>query len=221
MNEVIVNLTIESLSDESLKYFCKANNLNKAMKKDEKIINHCIELKNKYFKDTSIDILVTKFNNNHIKENYFLFGRDKVYCNVLEKINKNNIVCGIMYAFHAPDVKIREDNIEDILYIDSWQKSFNKACKDKLYELFNKQIISINSNLYISGSLEPGTYGIDPYSTKSFFKVCNGRKLNIKITKSDTLNPINSVVALNLILSKTSIVKVNNSNLNWGVTLPR
>ena len=208
MNELLVNLTIESLLNNSLKYFCQSNNLNKNLKRDERIIKHCIALRDKYFLNTSINILATKINSNHIKDNYFLFGRDKIYCDMLENINKDSIICGIVYTFHAPEVKIREDKTEDILYIDSWQKAFIKACRDELHELFIKKIARANPNIYISKALEPGKYGIDPYCIKSFFKVCNGKKLNIRVTKSDTLNPINSVIALNLILNKDYLNKL-------------
>lgn len=205
MNVMVLKLSVKEIAESSEAYFrnkCgfthRKKNLEKSLKASEAIFK-------KYFAHSEMDILIKRFGKNHIINDEFVFGNNRIFCNVLNRIDHSNILGGYMYIFCAPSAEIPEDDILEEFYADTWQTAFIDAARDKLREkIIELAKKDFKGNVFLTDSFGPGYYGIDGNTVPYFYEYINGKEAGIVLTKYGMMDPTKSFIGMFLVMDQES-----------------
>ena len=96
-----------------------------------------------------------------VQNDRFSFGKQEIFCTVLERIDRSKITEGYLYAFHAPDFPVEEASS---LLSQYYLETFQIACMDVVREWVRDYLArkhSVTSPHYCSDSFGPGYYGME------------------------------------------------------------
>ena len=145
----------------------------------------------------SIKVLLQPFEKECIQAGFFMFGETNIRCNILEKICREQIVCGYLYCFHAPDIPMGE---KTSLLMQYYIELFQIACMDVTKEYVQEYLEKKHStdNAFCSPSFGPGYYGMNIDAVKPLLDLMNSQKAGVS-WKQDNMQPSMSIAGIYLV----------------------
>lgn len=145
-----------------------------------------------------VKILIQPFAAECAKDGYFMFGKERIRCTVLDKIDRRQVTQGYLYAFHAPELSIEE---ADSLLEQYYMQVFQIACMDVLRDWLQKyleQKHSVRTKQFCSPSFGPGYYGMELDAVKKLLELMNAERAGI-IWRDGHMQPMMSLTGIYLI----------------------
>lgn len=133
-----------------------------------------------------------------VQNDHFSFGKQEIFCTVLERIDRSKITEGYLYAFHAPDFPVEEVSS---LLSQYYLETFQIACMDVVREWVRDYLArkhSVTSPHYCSDSFGPGYYGMELSAVEKLTDVMDPADAGISC-EDGMLQPMMSLVGLYLI----------------------
>ncbi|MCI5855869.1 MAG: hypothetical protein MR016_00670 [Agathobacter sp.] len=132
-------------------------------KQQRKIAYACIQkIWEEYDHTYCMHILLRPFSVECIRDGFFLFGKDKVVCDVLKKVDRKQISGGYLYALRVPETKAAYENPQSLLQ-QYYIEAFQVACMDVTRAWIRKHLQQRHSGelpCVCSRSFGPGFYGM-------------------------------------------------------------
>lgn len=145
-----------------------------------------------------LTVLLQPFSRECIVKDHFIFGKQRIRCNVLERIEPCRIETGYLYGFHAPLFEMEET---DSLLTQYYLEIFQIACMDVVREWIKGYLErkhSVKTKHYCSPSFGPGYYGMELDSVPKLLDVMQGEKSGIR-WKDGKMEPLMSLVGIYLV----------------------
>lgn len=200
-NEIEVNIKCEELYAQAHRYVMLGSgyeNVDEETAQIQKSTSRSVY--SSFFKDKSVTISLKKIDRDCIHNGYFQFGKERIDCQVLERLSHGIIKGGYIYICHAPDID-QTGTILEQYYIEAWQNSFLDCIRDFLHDYLERRE-SVRERSYVSDSFGPGFYGMPVDAVKTLAGLMNGNKAGVKLTESGTLSPAKSLVGIYLVMSE-------------------
>lgn len=208
MNEKIITIPIEEVYDSAEKYMAIMNGYNREGKAAEKSREKAMKTRTELFDGLSMDVLLANFTNECIEDTDFVFDGERIQCKKLPGIDKESVVGGYVFMFHAPMPDLSQFPISKQYLADSWQTAFVDVGRDvirkKVLEMAEQEY---DKKLYITDTIAPGMYGIDGSKTKNFFRFMNADKIELGILESGMMVPVKSFVGIFLVLNRDTVIQ--------------
>jgi len=145
-----------------------------------------------------VNVLLQPFAAECAKDGYFMFGKERVRCTVLDKIDRQQVTQGYLYAFHAPVLAIEE---ADSLLEQYYRETFQIACMDVLRDWVQKYLErrhSVKTRQFCSPSFGPGYYGMELEAAEQILGLMNAGRAGIT-WQDGHMQPMMSLVGIYLI----------------------
>ncbi len=155
--------------------------------------------RNKYL--YRIAILLQPFSHRCIQKDCFSFGEMKVPCQVLERLERDQIEEGYLYAFHAPEYAVEEGKA---LLTQYYWEIFQIACMDVVREWIRKYLArkhSVKERRFCSPSFGPGFYGMEVEAAHQLLTLMDAGTVGIRWSEGK-MQPQMSLVGMYLISRK-------------------
>lgn len=148
-----------------------------------------------------VSILLQPFSGQCVKKGYFQIGEEKIRCQVLEKLDLDQIQQGYFYTFHAPEFPVKKtDDLLQQYYFEVYQI----ACLDVVREWIREYLArkhSVRETRYASPSFGPGFYGMELEATEKILSLMNPEKAGVS-WQEGSMHPLMSLAGMYLISKK-------------------
>lgn len=207
MENKIMRLKTEQLYATAEPYMAVICGYHREREGSEKIRRKAMAARERYFADTITEVLYMPFGTECIQDTGFRFGQTQIPCRQLSGMDRDSILGGYVFLFHAPMINLDEIPVSEAYMIDSWQTSFVDTGRDMLRELFLQMAEqSEKKKLFITDTIAPGMFGIAGDQVPAFFEFLDGKQIGISLTSSGMMDPVKSFVGIFLILDRESIM---------------
>lgn len=211
MKDEIIKIPIEEVYESAEKYMAVMNGFNREGPAAQKSRDKAMKIREELFDGLDMDVLVSEFSRDSVFEDYFLIEGTRINCSKLPKIEKNIILKGYVFLFHAPMPDLSDYPVSKQYLADSWETAFVDVGRDIVRRrLLERSEQVYGGKLYITDTIAPGMCGIDGSETRKFFEFMDASKINMKILESGMMVPVKSYVGIYLLLDQDVVVKTMN-----------
>lgn len=201
--EEIVSVNIGNLREDIWKRMAQIaswDKMGKEMYREHraKAIHNIANVLERYKYLYRVSVLLRPFSKECVKAGYFLFGEQKIPCQILEKIDRSQVEKGYFYTFHAPDWKIKE---EDPLLMQYYFEIFQIASLDVIRDWLQGYLArkySVQTKRYCSPAFGPGFYGMELDTTRTLLSLMESQKAGVYWNQGK-MEPAMSVAGLFLV----------------------
>lgn len=151
-----------------------------------------------------ISVRLKPFSRSCIGDGYFSFEEETISCQVLQRIDKDQVENGYVYVFHAPCIPTEESRS---LLEQYYMELFQIACLDVVREWLQGYLErkhSVQTKRYCSPSFGPGFYGIGMEETPMLLHFLEDADPPVK-WENGAMKPAMSSIGIYLI-SKTDVL---------------
>lgn len=137
-----------------------------------------------------------------LKNGWFEIGREKILCQVLERVDRTLVEQGYLYTFHAPELAKGNDAS---LLLQYYQEVFQIACIDVVRDWlcdYLQRKHSIHSQRYCSPSFGPGYYGMEYEAAEKILRLIDASAAGVS-WKNGAMEPVMSIAGIYLISEKS------------------
>lgn len=148
-----------------------------------------------------VSVILQPFDPQCLKNGWVEIGREKIMCQILERVDRTLVEQGYLYAFHAPELARGEQNS---LLLQYYQEVFQIACIDVVRDWLSGYLQrkhSVHSKRYCSPSFGPGYYGMELQAAEKILGLIDGAAAGV-FWENGTMEPLMSIAGIYLVSKK-------------------
>ena len=154
-----------------------------------------------------VSVLLQPFEAECVHEGYFEFGRKRIKCNVLERLDLSNVENGYLYAFHAPEIDIESaGSVLEQYYMEAFQVACMDVLRVWIQEYLGRKN-SVREKRHCSPSFGPGYYGIGMDAVPELLGLMDASQVGVS-WNGERMSPKMSLVGTYLI-AKEDVFEVD------------
>ncbi len=206
MKNRLIELAANEIFEECLNSFIELCTIQKDTVRGKRILENSLEARKRICGECKINILISPFDVECIKENFFRIGEKTVHCEGLKKLGLSNVIGGYMYAVFTETLQFERLELSTLqmYYADSWLSAYvdagwkslkailaNEAKKDFYKDRMQGRIV-------VSESLAPGYHGMPLESTKDLFQLMKLSEYGMELHDDSVIIPQKNVIGIYL-----------------------
>lgn len=146
----------------------------------------------------NVTVLLQPFAAECVGDGFFVFGKEKISCAVLDKIDRQKITQGYLYAFHAPQLSMEKaDSILEQYYMQTFQVACMDVLRDWLRDRLERKH-SRQDRQFCSPSFGPGYYGMGMEAAEKLIGLMDAERAGIT-WENGCMQPMMSLVGIYLV----------------------
>jgi hypothetical protein len=206
MESRIIELSANEMFEECLMSCIEFCSIQKDSVRGKRVLEKCLETRERFCRDCKINILISPFDVECIKENFFRIEDKTIHCEGLKKLVLSNVIGGYMYAVFTETLHL--DELErstlQMYYADSWLSAYVdagwKSLKAILVNEAKKDFYkdSTQAKIVVSESLAPGYHGMSLESTKDLFQLMKLSEYGMELHDNSVIIPQKNVIGIYL-----------------------
>lgn len=201
----IITIPLEELFARSEAYFFKMCGFDRDIEGKGERIKEAVSIRNRYRNQFRFHCILSSYPSSIICGDEIRLGEERISCQVLNQIPKEEIEKVYFYGICLEDIKKdlldRKESMDflDEFYLDTWMTALLDGARDWLRDFLKRQ------EQFLTDAFGPGFYGIGIDKVPAFLRFVDGKQIGISLHRG-TMFPAKSNVGMYLALSKESSI---------------
>ncbi len=206
MENRLIELSVNEIFEECLNSFIEFCAIQKGTARGERILQNCLEARKRIFGACKINILISPFDAECIKENFFRIGDKTIHYEGLKKLALSNVIGGYMYSVFTEKLPLDELELSTLqmYYADSWLSAYVDAGWKSLKAILVNEVKidfykdGMQGKIVVSESLAPGYHGMPLESTEDLFQLMKLSEYGMELLNNSVIIPQKNVIGIYL-----------------------